>query len=106
MNWFSGLKVWQKVLIGFAALALVGQGLKLAGFEPPKKQAAARSPGEVAAVFAASEMKSGGKIRPRGDELDALARATANQMNVRDDQRKRFVSDFVRAFNIVWDKMD
>jgi hypothetical protein len=106
MNWFLGLKVWQKIAIGLVALSLIGHGLRIAGFEPPKNQAANKSPGEVAAVLVATEMKSGATIRPRGDELDALARAAANQMNVQDNERKRFVADFVRAFNLVWDKIN
>jgi hypothetical protein len=55
------------------------------------------------ALVCANDLKGRGNVRPRGDVLDALARKCANEMKVSDEGRKAFVSDFIRAFDKVWD---
>jgi hypothetical protein len=67
-----------------------------------KKADASPSGATIAGGLAAMDLAKAGALKPSSEQVEALGRRSATQMNVEEGDRRRFVEDFQHGFWVGW----
>ena len=67
-----------------------------------KKGQGSPSGATIAGGLAAMDLARAGALKPSSDQVEALGRRSATEMNVEQGDRRRFVEEFERGFWVGW----
>jgi hypothetical protein len=67
-----------------------------------KKAAASPSGATIAGGLAAMDLAKAGALKPSSQQVEALGRRAASEMNVKQGDRRRFVGEFEHGFWVGW----
>lgn len=80
------------------------EGVKRRRAQQTAKKSVKDEPGFTVGFLEGSVRKSRGFRKPSSDEVDALARQSANENNVPQDERSYFVGNYTQAFWMGWNR--
>jgi hypothetical protein len=67
-----------------------------------KAKSSSPSGATIAGGLAAIDLANAGGLKPNAEQVNALARRSATQMEVPQDERSRFVREFTHGFWVGW----